>query len=116
MGVDLSLLAAFGLGDEDRQAWLTSGRPDDEFDSWLIDRVARCPSGRQAIAVYGAEETHDFAHRAILEALDLGRGDRLLDIGCGGGQLLRDALEAGLTRITVTEDEGAQLLSARAPA
>lgn len=95
MGVDLSVLDTFGLGNEDRQAWLASGRPDDEFDSWLIDRVARCPSGRQAIAVYGAEETHDFARRAILEVLDLAPGDRLLDLGCGGGQLLRDALAAG---------------------
>lgn len=31
-------------------------------------------------------------------------------------QLASLALEAGLTHITVTEDEGAQLLSARAPA
>ncbi|QGK70423.1 methyltransferase domain-containing protein [Allosaccharopolyspora coralli] len=95
MGANLSLLDTFGLGDEDLQAWLASGRPDEEFDSWLIDRVARCPSGGQAIAVYGAETTHDFARRAILGALDLGAGDRLLDVGCGGGQLLRDALDAG---------------------
>lgn len=95
MGVDQSVFDAFGLGDEDRQAWLTSGRSDDEFDGWLIDRVARCPSGKQAIAVYGAEETHDFARRAILQALDLGPADRLLDLGCGGGQLLRDVLATG---------------------
>lgn len=95
MSVDLSLLDAFGLGDEDRQAWLASGQPDHEFDSWLIDRVARRPSGSQAIAVYGAEATHDFARRAILGTLELGPQDRLLDIGCGGGQLLRDALATG---------------------
>lgn len=95
MGADQSVFDAFGLGDEDRQAWETSGRSGDEFDSWLIDRVARCPSGKQAIEVYGAEETHDFARRAILQTLGLGPGDRLLDIGCGGGQLLRDALATG---------------------
>lgn len=95
MGMDHDRFDAFGLGDEDRQAWLTSGRSDDEFDSWLIDRVARRPSGGQAITVYGAEETHDFARRAILRTLSLGPGDRLLDVGCGGGQLLREALATG---------------------
>jgi ubiquinone/menaquinone biosynthesis C-methylase UbiE len=34
---------------------------------------------------------HDFARRAILTALALGPDDALLEIGCGGGLLLRDA-------------------------
>jgi ubiquinone/menaquinone biosynthesis C-methylase UbiE len=38
---------------------------------------------------------HDFARRAILAALALTPGDRLLELGCGGGWLLRDALAAG---------------------
>lgn len=38
---------------------------------------------------------HDFARRAILEALALGPGDHLLDVGCGGGLLPREALHAG---------------------
>ena len=38
---------------------------------------------------------HDFARRAILDALALGPEDRLLEIGCGGGLLLRDALAFG---------------------
>ena len=38
---------------------------------------------------------HDFARRAILDALEVRRGDRLLEIGCGGGLLLRDVLPAG---------------------
>ena len=88
-------LAAFGLGDEDLRAWQASGRPAGEFDDWLTDRVARRPSGTRARRVYGAEEVHDFARRAILGALALQPGDRLLEIGCGGGLLLRDALAGG---------------------
>jgi SAM-dependent methyltransferase len=83
----------FGLGAEDRAAWATSGAAD--FDAWLLDRVARRPAGTRARAVYGAEEVHDFARRAILAALALGPQDRLLEIGCGGGLLLRDARATG---------------------
>lgn len=85
----------FGLGDEDLAAWRESGLPDDAFDDWLIDRVARRPSGLRARQVYGAEDVHDFARRAIFDALALGPGDHLLELGCGGGLLLRDALATG---------------------
>jgi ubiquinone/menaquinone biosynthesis C-methylase UbiE len=49
--------------------------------------------------VYGAEDVHDFARRAILDALALGASDHLLEIGCGGGLFLRDALATG-ARVT----------------
>ncbi len=78
------LLRRFGLGDEDAAAWQTTGRPEAEFADWLTDRLARRPAGSRARAVYGAEGTHDFARRAILGALQLRPGERLLDIGCGG--------------------------------
>jgi ubiquinone/menaquinone biosynthesis C-methylase UbiE len=38
---------------------------------------------------------HDFARRAILGTLHLRTGDCLLEVGCGGGLLLRDALATG---------------------
>jgi len=88
-------IARFGLGDEGLAAWRAALLPEDRFADWLTDRVARHPTGARARAVYGADDVHDFARRAILGALDLQPDDRLLDIGCGGGLLLRDAAVAG---------------------
>jgi SAM-dependent methyltransferase len=118
-------LQAFGLGDEDLAAWRASGRSAAAFDDWLADRVARRPAGRRAREVYGAEDVHDFARRAILEALALGPQDHLLEIGCGGGLLLRDALLSGARASAVDHSEdmvalarerapGAEVLHARA--
>src|SRR3954453_2138591 len=110
-------LRAFGLGDEDLAAWRASGLGDEAFSAWLTDRVARKPSGARARATYGADDVHDFARRAILDALALGPGDRLLEIGCGGGLLLRDAAVSGaaVTGIDHSEEMVA-LARANAPA
>lgn len=88
-------LRSFGLDDEDVVAWRDSGLGADAFDDWLTDRVARRPTGPRARGVYGADDVHSFARRAILDALRLTPGDHLLEVGCGGGLLLRDALAAG---------------------
>lgn len=90
-----AILRGVGLGDEDLVAWRETGLPDEAFDGWVTDRVARRPSGSRARQVYGAEDVHDFARRAILEELSLGRDDHVLELGCGGGLLLRDALSTG---------------------
>ena len=99
------VLRSFGLGEEDLAAWQQSGVNDSDFDDWLMDRVARRPRGPRARAVYGAEDVHDFARTAILGALALGPGDRLLEVGCGGGLLLRDALRSGASATGIDHSE-----------
>jgi SAM-dependent methyltransferase len=89
------MLRLFGLVGEDLTTWHESGLPDDAFEDWLTDRVARRPGEASARRVYGTEDVHDFARRAILGALALGVSDHLLEVGCGGGLLLRDALRTG---------------------
>jgi SAM-dependent methyltransferase len=107
---------AFGLGEDDLAAWHSAGHPDDSFDAWLVDRVARRPTGARAREVYGAADVHDFARRAILAALTLGPGDRLLEVGCGGGLLLREAMESGATATGLDHsEEMVRLARERAP-
>ena len=110
------VLHEFGLGPEDLDAWRKSALPADAFDAWLTDRVARQPAGRRAKEVYGAEDVHEDARRAILAALMLGPEDRLLEIGCGGGLLLRDALRTGSAAVGLDHSEDMVRLAAeRAP-
>lgn len=110
------LLRRFGLGDEDAAAWEASGLPGEAFDGWLTDRVARRPEGRRAREVYGADDAHDFARRAVLDALALSPADRLLEVGCGGGLLLRDALTTGAAAVGVDHSaEMVDLTRERAP-
>jgi SAM-dependent methyltransferase len=98
-------LRGLGLGLEDLSAWRNSGLPDEAFNEWLTDRVARRPSGSRARQVYGAEDIHEFARRAILDELALGPSDNLLDVGCGGGLLLRDALATGASATGLDHSE-----------
>lgn len=109
-------IARFGLGEEGLAAWRAAQLSEDRFADWLTDRVARRPTGARARAVYGADDVHDFARRAILDALHLRPGDRLLDVGCGGGLLLRDAARAGATVTGVDHSqEMVRLARERAP-
>jgi SAM-dependent methyltransferase len=109
-------LSGFGLGAQDVAAWRESGLPDSALDEWLTDRVARRPSGLRARKVYGADDVHDFARRAILQALALRRGDHLLELGCGGGLLLRDALASGAWATGIDHsEEMVRLARERAP-
>jgi len=62
---------------------------------WVTDRGARRPSGAQARSTYGDPVYHYPNFRVILAELALTADDVLLEVGCGGGALLRDALASG---------------------
>jgi SAM-dependent methyltransferase len=62
---------------------------------WLTDRGARRPSGAAMRATYRDPTHHRPSFGAILEELDLGPDDVLLEIGCGGGAFLEQALRSG---------------------
>jgi SAM-dependent methyltransferase len=112
----LDAMRGFGLTEEDFAAWRDGGLPDDAFDDWLTDRVARRPTGTRAREVYGAEDIHDFIRRAVLDVLALAPGDHVLDVGCGGGLLLRDALATGASATGVDHsEEMVELARRRAP-
>jgi SAM-dependent methyltransferase len=98
-------LATFGLGEDDLAAWRVAGRPAEAWEDWLTDRVARRPQGVRARRIYGADDVHEFARRATLDALGLSREDHLLEIGCGGGLLLREALRRGAATTGVDHSE-----------
>ncbi|MDE3231320.1 MAG: methyltransferase domain-containing protein, partial [Chloroflexota bacterium] len=62
---------------------------------WLIDRSGRRPSGAQARGFYRDPLYHKPNFRVILAELDLTPSDYLLEVGCGGGALLKELLKSG---------------------
>ena len=65
------------------------------FGSWLTDRRARRPSGSQARDVYRDPLYHYPNFHVILQELALSSDDYLIEVGCGGGVLLSEALKSG---------------------
>jgi SAM-dependent methyltransferase len=63
--------------------------------NWLTDRRARRPSGAQARAVYRGPLYHYPNFYVILQELALTPGDYLVEVGCGGGAFLKEALKSG---------------------
>jgi SAM-dependent methyltransferase len=65
------------------------------YGNWLTDRAARRPSGSVARSGYRDPTHHRPSFGAVLAALEPGPDDVVLDIGCGGGAFLGDALRTG---------------------
>lgn len=87
----------------DQSAWLARqilaplvrGTAPGRLEDWVTDRRARRPAGAVARATYGDPLYHYPNFRVILAELRLTADDHLIEIGCGGGVLLRDALRSG---------------------
>jgi SAM-dependent methyltransferase len=71
------------------------------FGNWLTDRRARRPSGAQARDVYRDPLYHYPNFRVILQELALSRDDYLIEVGCGGGAMLSEALQSGCRAVAV---------------
>jgi SAM-dependent methyltransferase len=65
------------------------------FGNWLTDRRARRPSGIQARDTYRDPLYHYPNFRVILQELALTPTDYLIEVGCGGGAMLSEALKSG---------------------
>jgi SAM-dependent methyltransferase len=65
------------------------------FGDWITDRRARRPGGAQSRATYGDPLYHYPNFTVMLQDLALTRDDALVEIGCGGGAMLRLALASG---------------------
>ena len=74
---------------------LLSAMGPSRLGDWITDRRARRPSGPQARATYRDPLYHRPNFKAILAVLGLRPDDYLLEVGCGGGAFLQDALKSG---------------------
>jgi len=78
------------------------------YGNWLTDRAARRPSGSVARVGYRDPTHHRPSFGAVLAALQPGAEDVLLDIGCGGGAFLAEALRTGCRAVGV--DHSAEMV------
>ena len=76
---------------------LVQGLLPDAVGDWFTDRRARRPAGVDALEIYRDPTFHWPNFWLILDHLRLQSGDRLLEVGCGGGAFLKKALESGCT-------------------
>lgn len=74
---------------------LLSATGPSRFGDWIIDRRARRPSGLQARQTYRDPLYHRPNFKAILNAIKPRPDDFLLEVGCGGGAFMEEALRCG---------------------
>ena len=74
---------------------LLSASAPNRLGDWITDRRARRPSGAQSRDFYRNPVYHWPNFLAILDTLALRPDDHLLEVGCGGGAFLSEALKSG---------------------
>ena len=74
---------------------LFSASAPNRLGDWITDRRARRPSGALSRGVYKNPVHHWPNFYAILDVLALNPNDNLLEVGCGGGAFLHEALKSG---------------------
>ena len=72
---------------------------------WLTDRRARRPTGPRARDSYCDPKEHRPGFKLTLAALELTLDDVLLEIGCGGGAFMREALRSGCRVVAIDHSE-----------
>lgn len=78
-----------------------SATAPNRLGDWITDRRARRPTGEQSGSYY-RDPTHHWPNfLAILDLLALRPTDRLLEVGCGGGAFLHEALQSGCSAAAV---------------
>jgi SAM-dependent methyltransferase len=88
------------FADEVAGSVLAASAPQ-RFGDWLTDRGARRPFGIPARRDYKDPSHHRPSFGAVLSALHLTSDDALIEIGCGGGAFLQQALQFGCRAIGV---------------
>ncbi|HYB76512.1 MAG TPA: class I SAM-dependent methyltransferase [Nitrososphaerales archaeon] len=74
---------------------MVSSTAPKRLGDWITDRKARRPSGAKSETYYRDPTHHRPNFPAILDILALRPSDRLLEIGCGGGAFLHEAMQSG---------------------
>jgi len=81
---------------------------------WITDRRVRPPSGPWARATYAAPLFHLPNFRLLLDMLRPGPTDRVLEVGCEGGVLLREVLDRGARAVGVDHSPEMVRIAAKA--
>jgi ubiquinone/menaquinone biosynthesis C-methylase UbiE len=74
---------------------LLSASSPGRFGDWMTDRRARKPSGPRSRRFYANPVYHWPNFLAIFDVLQLRPDDNLVEVGCGGGAFLHEALRSG---------------------